>query len=297
MLIRLSPRLRFIDGDDVAGGLAEVVDTSESTTEVESTNEAPKGNPAWESLRTQLDPISFSRIEPELRKMDQSAKQRIEAQNEQFKPWKDLSAQGVTPERVQQALSLSERLDANPAEIHQYLGDFLAKTGRMPTPTEVKAADDAGEIGDDDSNEDPRIAQQGEQLARMQEFLEEQQYQQELHAATVELDNETSSLKAAHPELSDEDVTEIIRQAAFIAQTNAQQGKKEIPSLEEVHTSWFSAFRNRILSTPRPGDSAPRLLPTSGGLPSAAQQKSLGQMSRQEMQDFVAQSLSANKGQ
>ncbi len=277
-------------------GAEEVqVDTSVETGSEATSEEAPKGNPAWDSLRSQLDPISFSRIEPELRKMDQSASQRIQAQNEQFKPWKDLSAQGITPDRVQQALSLAERLDANPAEIHQYLGDFLAKTGRMPTPAEVKEADDAGEIGDGPA-EDPRIAEQGEQLAQMQAFLADQQYQQELHAATVELDGETSALKTAHPELSDADVNEIIRQAASIAQQNAQQGKNEIPSLEDVHTSWFAVLRNRILSTPRPGDSAPRLLPTSGGLPSAASQKSLGQMSRQEMQDFVAQSLAANKG-
>ena len=295
MFVRISPRLRFIiEGEEGGGAGEEQVDTSVDTSSDTSATES-KGNPAWESLRSQLDPISFSKIEPELRKMDQSASQRIQAQNEQFKPWKDFSTQGVTPDRVKQALSLAERLDSNPAEIHQYLGDFLAKEGRMPTPAEVKKADDSGEIGDGPA-EDPRIAEQGEQLAQMQAFLAEQQYQQELHTATVELDGETSALKTAHPELSDADVNEIIRQAASIAQQNAQQGKNEIPSLEDVHTSWFSVLRNRILSTPRPGDSAPRLLPTSGGLPSSQQQKSLGQMSRQEMQDFVAQSLAAGKG-
>lgn len=292
-------RLRFIEGEGEGAGTEPVEGQQEAVPEATpEQKEAPKGNPAFESIRSQLDPISYSRIEGELKKFDQSAQQRVQASNEALKPWKAFADQGITPDAVQNALRISHSLDENPAEVYKYLGDFLQQTGRMPTNAEVKAASDAGEIGNDPENPqtDPRIDELAEQQEQMRQFLANQQQQAVQHEADVALDNEISAFKTAHPDVTAADVQEILGRAAFVAQQNLSAGKQEIPSLEEVYTGWFSDLRNRFLSTPRPGDSAPKLLPTSGGMPSNAPAVGLGQMSRQQVQDFIAAGLQQGSG-
>lgn len=274
----------------------EVVSTDEST--VTESAPAESVNPAWEGLRSKLDPISFHNIQDDLKAMDSAAQQRITSQNEQLKPWKTFVDSGNTPEKVQQALTIADQLEKNPEAIYQYLGQFLQQTGRMPTSTEIQKADDAGELddGSQQETEDPRFQQLAQQQQAITAFLEQQQMAQVQQAADAELDVETRSLRAAHPELSDDDQTEIIRRAAFVAQQNQMRGVNKIPSLEEAYSD-YAALRTRILSTPRPGGSAPKLLPTSGGMPTTSgQQKTLGQLSRSETQDLIS-SLVAQSNQ
>jgi len=286
--------------DDLA--TTETAESTEATPEAPAAQEpATSGNPAWEGIRSQLDPISFSKIEAELTKMDQAAQSRVQSSNEALKPWKSFADQGVTPDLVQTALSLQQRIDANPVEIYQYLGKFLADTGRMPTNAEVAQAEKTGEITGDDEPQlkDPRFDELAQQQQQIAEFLQNQAIQQQNaqleQAAEAELDAEVNSLKTTHPELSDADVQEIMARAAFVAQQNLAQGKEIIPSLEEIHTGWFSELRNRFLSTPRAGDSAPRLVPTSGGMPSNAPSP-VGQWSNQQVQEFIAAQIAGQQG-
>lgn len=287
---RLSPNIRFIEGDAVEGG-EEAVDSAPAEA---PESEAPKGNPAWEEFRSQLDPISFSKIEPILAKQDQSVQQRIQSTNASYEPWKALADQGVTPETVNYALGVMQYVDENPVELFEYLEKFLNDTGRMPSREEVQDASAAGEIGEEEAPQyDPRIDELAQQQEQMREFLEYQQQQAEAHEAEVALDNEISAFKTAHADVSDADLKEILGRTALIAQQNFAQGKQDIPSLEEVYSGWFTELRTRLLSSPRPGDSAPKLLPTSGGLPSSAPAKGLGQMSRQDVQDFIASAIAS----
>lgn len=291
MFTRYPLRLRFIEGED-GGGSDSAVDSAPIEND-SAEPQAPSGgsNPAWADIESQVDPFTFSKLQPVLLKMDQAAQQRITQSNKQLEPYKQFIDNGVLPEQLQGAMSLAQQLNDNPVEVYQRLGAFLEENGRMPTAQEQANTDPVtGEIPNEE-DDDPRFQKLEalqQQADQMQEYLAQQQYQQELHAATVELDNEVSTLKSAHAELTEDDVKEIIRQTAFVAQQNSN-GK--IPSLEETYTSWFTGFRNRILSTPRPGDSAPRLLPTNGGLPSGQSQQSLGQLSRSELQAFIANSL------
>lgn len=266
------------------------VTTGTEQTEQQSSNNG--SNPAWADIESQVDPFTFSKLRPVLSKMDQQAQQRVTQSNEQLKPYKEFIDQKVPVETLRSALALGQRLNDNPVEVYEQLGSFLRENGRMPTQQEQAAADPVtGEIPNADEQEDPRFAALEAQQQQMQQYLAEQQYQQELHSANVALDSETNALKGAHPELSDADVQEIIGRAAFVAQQN---NNGQIPSLEETY-GWFSGLRNRILSAPRPGDSAPRLLPTNGGLPSGQQQQSLGQMSSSDIQALIAGSLEQDR--
>lgn len=267
--------------ESVEGGDAPEIEAPEP--------EALKGNPAWESIRTHLDPISFSRIEPELQKFDQNAQKRIESVNEQFKPWKPFIEQGVQPELVQAALTLQSSLDSNPVEIYQFLGDFLKQTGRMPTKQEVEDAEESGELGGEPTETNPEIEQLREQQEQMRQWIESQAAAEIEKQAEADLDAEIRTFTEAHQDLPREDVKEILARAAFELQ---QTGKA--PTLEEVHANWYVPLRTRFLSTPRQVDSAPRLLPTSGGVPSS-KAPSLGAMSREDVQSIIANGISQSR--
>lgn len=291
-------RLRFVVEGEPEGGVSTVdqtLDNLNPTSVGTETPDKPEGNPAWEPLRSKLDPISFHAIQDDLKAMDAAANQRITDVNARYEPYKAFAEQGINPQQIQQALAISQQINERPEDIYQYLGQFLQQTGRMPSQQEVQAASAAGEIGEEaEPQVDPRFDQLSQQQQAIMQFLQEQQRVEAARQAETSLDTETSQLKATHPELTDEDVKEVIRRAAFVAQQNLAQGNHKIPSLEDAYTD-FNALRTRILSTPRPGDSAPRLLPTSGGIPSAVGQKTLGQLSRTETQDLLAGLLDQNK--
>ena len=251
--------------------------------------QAPGGNPAWAPLREKLDPLLFKQIEPDLQNWDREAQKRIETVNQQFAPFKAMVDQGATPQVLQASLRIAQEIEADPVAFHTKLTQYLQETGHMPRNQEELAdALEDDDSGQDPLADDPRIQQL---IQQQQQFMQAVQAQQEAvirQQAESELDAETSALRAAHPELGPEDIQEVIRRAAATAALNRQLGKNVIPTLEEAYTE-LAAYQDRIRSAPRAGDSAPRLLPTSAGLPSASsQRKSIGQLTGSETSDLLA---------
>lgn len=244
------------------------------------------GNPAWEPLREKLDPITFRSIEPVLKGWDTDAQTRITSLNDQLKPWKAFQEAGVTPERVTQLQTLSERIESEPEAIYEALGEFLKQNGRMPSDKELTEA--VEEKVDEAESEtapvqDPRFAQLEEQQAQMMQFLKDQQSEREKQSAEKALDAEIETFKTAHPEYRPSEVKEVLRRAAF----NSQQTGK-IVSLEDANSE-YAAFRTELLEAQRPGDSAPKLPPLSGGAPTQNQtQRKMSDLSKTEIQDLTA---------
>ena len=79
---------------------------------------------------------------------------------------------------------------------------------------------------------------------------------------------------------------EVLMRAAFQLQSSGKAVK-----LSDVAQEYVEKTVNRIRAVPRPGDSAPKLLPTSGGLPQASPDTPLGKMSREDVQNLIAGSL------
>ena len=280
--------IRFLGDEGEGGGGDEGTEPV-----VEPTEPAAPANDLWEPIRSELDPISFSRIESHLKDMDRSANERVARSNAQLAPYKPFIDQGVSPEDLTAGLTLAQQINSDPAAIYTALGDFLEREGRLPTKAELKEEVASPEGVDPNAPEatlDPRFQQLAEQQEQMIQFLQAQEQQRMEQRADAELSTEMDGLKTAHPELSAEDVQEIIGRAAFVAKTTGK-----VPTLESVHDGWYQGLRTRFLSTPRPGDSAPRLLPTGGGLPSNVPQKSLGQLSNQETQDVIAALIEQNR--
>lgn len=243
-------------------------------------SEGGGGNPAWDTVRTKLDPISFSKIEPDLKDWDKSAETRISSVNQQLKAYSDLG----TPDQLKTYAELARRIDTEPEVIHEALGKFLQANGRMPE-TQKELTDAVDEVEGDPTEENPELAAIRAGQEKIENFLVQQAQAQQLEAADRELATEIDTLKTAHAELDDRDVQNILQRAAFLAQTT-----NKIPTLEDVAVEYIEKDRNRILSIQRPGDSAPRLVPTTGGTPPVNQQQQFdaGAASREDVQALIA---------
>ena len=269
-----------IDTEPEVSDSSGPVETAEASPEVDSSG----GNPAWESLRTKLDPVSFHSIQDDLKNFDKNAESRISSLNQQLKEYSGLGS----PEQLQNYSAIAQRLDTEPEVIYNALGEFLKQNGRLPeTAKEMQDAVDeeaTDEYGE--APEDPRLAQLEQQQQQMQQFLAQQQQVRVQQEADSALEQEIGALKQAHPDFSEDDVREVLMRAAFQLQSSGKAGK-----LSEVANEYVDKTVNRIRAVPRPGDSAPKLLPTSGGMPGGQQAKPLGKLSRNDVQSLIASSL------
>jgi hypothetical protein len=253
------------------------------TTEQQTSGDSG-GNPAWDSLRSKLDPVSFHSIEEDLKSFDKNAESRISSLNQQLKQYNELGS----PEQLQNYAMIASRLDTEPEVIYNALGEFLKQNGRLPnTEQELQdAVDEEEATNESESPVDPRLAQLEQQQQQMQEFLAQQEQMRVQQEADSALEQEINELKQAHPEFSEDDVREVLMRAAFQLQSSGKTTK-----LSDVAQEYVDKTVNRIRAVPRPGDSAPRLLPTSGGMPGGQQAKPLGQLSRSDVQSLIASSI------
>jgi hypothetical protein len=238
-------------------------------------------NPAWEPIKEKLGDAAFQLIQPELSKWDQGVNKRFETINSEYAPYKDLG----TPEEIQNYRNIVQQLDENPEAMYEALGNFLKENGRMPTQAEAQEIAEEVDVEGTSTATDPRYEELAQSQEAIMQFLEQQQeYELQVQAET-ELNSEIQDLTNTRG-YSQDDMQEILRTAAFLS----SQTDDVVPLSQAA--DHFDALRERILTTPRPGDLAPRLLPTSGGSPQSQQAKSVGQMSRNETQDLIAAFLS-----
>lgn len=259
-----------------AEGTAPEVETPEVPTETTGPEADSGFNPAWEPIKEKLGDAHFQLIQSELAKWDQGVNKRFETINSEYAPYKDLG----TPEQIQGYKQIVEQMESNPEAMYEALGQFLKETGRMPTQEEAK--DIADELDDEAvETEDPRLAELAKGQEEIRNFLEQQRVAEIQAKADAELANEIEELTNTRG-YSKEDMKEIVSRAAFLSANS----DKVVPLSQAADE--FDALRERILTQPRPGDSAPRLLPTSGGTTPNNQNKSMGELSRNETQDLVA---------
>jgi hypothetical protein len=253
-----------------------------------------KGNPAWEPLRTKLAPEAFSQIEPDLLEMDRLVQQRLTTLSQQqsaLKGFERLAGQ-ASPEQIEQQLQALAWMNANPKQLHEQLTAYLQQAGELEASGEPAPVGPDGQPEQFDITQHPRFQELAQQQAQLTQFFQQQQVAEQERQADSALETEIGQLKSAHPDLTDADVQEVMGRAYMRA---SQSGKA--PSLEEAFAD-YDALRTRFMTTPRPGDSAPRLVPTSGGNPPAApgQQRTVGQLSNREVEDVLADVLGRTLG-
>lgn len=278
------------------------VDGQESTELTESpelTTEAPQdhsteeqANPFWGEVEKLTGPNVYQLIKPHLAKADTEARQRVEAVNQSYAPWKAFADQGIQPQQVQQAIAVVKQLNESPEQVFESLRSFLEREGRMPSQAELKQ-----EVQEDTEEVDPRD-QQLQALAEQQrliaEFLQNQQLQGQQQAAAQEADTwleaEVSKLKDPKKGFDEADIKEIVRIAAFQAQQTGQD-----PDSLAAAEAQYVAMRDRIRTTPRPGQVAPRLPSGPGGGTPQQQAVDPSTLTKDQRRELVAQMLQQNR--
>lgn len=278
------------------------VDGQESTELTESpelTAEAPQdhsteeqANPFWGEVEKLTGPNVYQLIKPHLAKADTEARQRVEAVNQSYAPWKDFADQGIQPQQVQQAIAVVKQLNESPEQVFESLRSFLEREGRMPSQAELKQ-----EVQEDTEEVDPRDEQLqtlAEQQRLIAEFLQNQQLQGQQQAAAQEadtwLETEVSKLKDPKKGFDEADIKEIVRIAAFQAQQTGQD-----PDSLAAAEAQYIAMRDRIRTTPRPGQVAPRLPSGPGGGTPQQQAVDPSTLTKDQRRELVAQMLQQNR--
>ena len=284
-------------------------DSQESTTEfTEGASDAPteaaqpqdhstgseqEANPFWGEVEKLAGPNVYKLIQPHLAKADTAARQRVEAVNQSYAPWKAFADQGIAPEHVQQALGVVQQLNTSPEQVFTSLQEFLKREGRLPSNAELKQEvieDEGGE----DPQEDPRLSALEQQQQALFEFIQNQQLQEQrqVEAAQADswLDAEVGKLQDPKYGFDEADIKEVVRIAAFQAQQTGQE-----PESLDAAAAQFVAMRDRIRTAPRPGQLAPRLPSGPGGGTPQGQSIDPSSLSKDQRRELVAQMLQRGK--
>lgn len=255
-------------------------------------------NPAWDPIRSAVDETTYSLIKPHLSKFDEEAKRRVTSMNEKYGWAGKLIESGMTPDEVQQATALARQIAEDPVTVFsnlkgyvaQYFPDEFSKLDWIARQQEA-AEDDQDQLGEYD---DPRIVElrrEQEELRQaqmqQQQLFEQQEAQRLYDTASSQIDAEYRKISAERPDLQKEDWREIMGYAA----SQTQLGNKPVTVAEAVQ--WFDSIANRIRTAPRPGDSAPSLLPLGGGNPARPQKVDYSKMSDADIQAMIAADMDA----
>jgi hypothetical protein len=278
----------------------------EPTTEVPEQPEAaapetPAGgdNPAWEPIRSALDETTYNLIKPHLTKFDQEAQRRIQSNNEKYSWAGKLTENGMTSQEIEQAVQLAQQLQNAPLDVFNNLRGYVEQYfpedyGKLDWIARQQAAAAAADE-EPDPNEvvSPEIAElrqqaaaNAAQLEQQRQFLQSQQEQREQDEANALVKSDHERLSTARPDLQKEDWHEILGHAAYAAQSDPDY------RLDKA-VEWYDSIANRIRTAPRPGDSAPSLLPLGGGNPGSPQKVDPSKLSDADIQAMIAADMDA----
>jgi len=300
-----------IDGDPIDS-------TDIGTTGLEHEEQSggePEGggdNPAWADIRNQLDETTYGLIKPHLTKFDQSAQQRIESVNKQYGWAKQYIDGGKTPDDIAASIKYAEMLSNNPVDVFKNLAGYLqqnapeqwAELSAGFTPAQQQAAAQGTE-GLEYEEVDPRYAELERRQAAVEQqaeaqrrFFEQQAVAQERAQVDNYVTSKLESLQEARPDLQKGHWYEILGYAASQTELRRQQGNGQPMELEEA-VQWFDSLRDQFLAVPRPGDSAPALLPLGGnaGNPASPQRPDYSKMSENDIVEMIARDVASKNQQ
>lgn len=235
------------------------------------------GNPAWEPFRSSLDPENFSKVEPHLREWDQGVQKRFEA----YKPWESF-IKDRDPTETQAYVDVAQRLNDSPAEVYTQLKAYLTANGMLPEEAAAAAADAVGDPEDDEPQapHDPRLDQ-------WEAWMQEQQFAKEVETQNKALDQQLARITEKHG-FSAAENNELIQRS--LAQANATGKTLSDADFDRI-AQGIADYKQSILTTPRPSDSAPDVLTPSGGNPQGGQQKPVAQLKPNDRVNLVADML------
>lgn len=282
--------------ETAAAETAPVEDSQAPSTDTVQQDDSGGDNPAWNPIREALGDVGYHAVKPHLHEWDKSANKRISEVNAKYERWKGFETEGLSPDELRAAYGLKQQMEQLGAEgLYAQLREALKQQGRLPA--EEAAKKEAEQTEEYDEELDPVSAQLAElkqTQAQLQEQLQQEaarkEYETHRQQYDSQIDSEIAQIKEKHPEFSNRDLQMVLREAA---QEHSRTG--QVSSLMRFADE-VAEYRQSILNTPRPNDSAPRL-PGAGGGNLAGQQVDTSKLDSQGSMQLFADRLREIGGQ
>lgn len=257
--------------------------------QVEQDENPDRGDhPVWAPIREALGDALYYSIKPQLAKQSDEYHRHItqvNAELDAFRQFQPLVDAQITPEYLSQSLAIAEAFNNDPVAFYQQVTEYLQGQGKLPanpTPQQVQSAVE-DEFDDGVENQpDPEVAQLRQQVEGMQNMILEAQRQVQLEAQTTTLETQfRSEISALPAEIRDNPraLAMVVKQAQAELTTTGR-----VPKMADVAADLLG-YRETILKTPRPNDTAPRLPGSGGGIP--AGQKPIEQYTKDDDINFI----------
>lgn len=226
---------------------------SQGTEQVaESTGDAG-GNPAWKEFLDVLPSSLHSQVTPVLQKWDQGVQERFQQVHSQYEPYKPLIEGGYDPQTLQYSLAVLQELENNPRAIYDALAE---QNGWAVEQGQTESEDDSEEY-DPENVVDPRLTRAEQLSEAVAEYVMNQHQQQQEQQEDAALDQHINALKEQH-QLAEDPLVDRFVIGLMLGGMSAEDA--------------FSAYvetQTQIATRPRAGDSAPVVMGSGGGVPSA----------------------------
>lgn len=224
-------------------------------------------NPAWDTLKEKLPKEFHSQIDPILSEWDKGVQQKFQQHAEElrrFEAWKEFADSGTDPQQLRVAAQMAQNLNTDPLTFYNNLSTMLRERGLIQEAQQVeqKAEEELEAL---EQVNDPRI----DTLAKQQEMIiqgltaqQQAQMQAEADARIAQqVQSDMATLESKTGPLPDWVKNEVFNRGALMTQ---QLGRPV--GLQEAFIE-FQKVRQQLLNTPRPGETAPRVVPGGGGFP------------------------------
>ena len=265
------------DGGTIGSGSVESAGNSGATT-----GQAQNG--AWTEMLGVVPREFHPVITPHLQKFDSNYGQLAQS----YAPWKKAFAdKGQSAEDLVAAQQLYDLVNTNPELVYQRLAAHLeslraAQPGYVPQnyqqnyqqgysqPQEPQQQDGfaSQEAVPEGAFEDPRVQQMYQQMQQMNEYLQQQQMQMQQQQVVAAQQQLTSN----YEQMMDSGIRQIMARDPnvdvqdLLQRTLVQTSQGMEPDIERAYAEQ-SAFVQRVRSMPMNSATAPRVMPTGGGMP------------------------------
>ena len=268
------------DGGYVGGGAEEQTAPIEQTPPVD---QQPSENPAWSEYLTDIPEGYKGLVSDKFREWDSNVTKRFQEIHNQYEPLKayqSFAQNSVDPEMLQAGLALFQRLQADPQAFYQQLGEHFGLTPQQAQEAMEEAEDEESQ---DRVVSDPRVDQIEQMQKQMYEMFQQQQQQEYYAQVEADTDAEINSFREAHPEVTDAQMSPIMRIAVMGVQ---QHGPKF--SFEDAYRIFVQETNAHAQN--RPGNNAPRVV-SPNGQPSQPPQPKFEDLDEDQRRSLMVEDL------
>lgn len=226
----------------------------------------PADNPAWTDFLSAFPQGMHDSIKPHLAKWDQGVNARIEQVHSEYAAWKPFRDQGITPEILQQGLSIYNAVNDDPRKVYDLLGQTFGYANAAQMMQQAGQGQQVPQQLQPEPTAEYQFGQQQAQLppdpnlARLESMVELQ--------GNILLAQRNAEIERQQEQLLDKELADLKGKIGEYDETFVLSYMQAGMSAEQAGAKW-QEFRNGVLTQAnRPA--APTTISGAGPLPSNA---------------------------